>query len=104
MAPLGITSEQEQTLISVITEADRYVRDTPTELIDRDALRQLFDEAIAQLHDTGLCLEGWAGTEGGRLVVDGIHARRLPIYLSRGAALSQHEDVCPIEIRSRRQP
>lgn len=48
---LGVTQDQEDTLLSVIAEADRHIREVPTAAIDRAYLRELFNEALAQLQE-----------------------------------------------------
>lgn len=45
----GITQAQEDTLLSVLAEADRAVRDVPTAEIRIDYVRQLLTEGLAQL-------------------------------------------------------
>lgn len=47
-----LTEREEETLLSVLWEADRHIRETPREHLDIPYLRKLLKEATAQL-DTG---------------------------------------------------
>lgn len=48
-----MTQDQEDTLLSALAEADRYVRETPRDRIDPVVVRRLLDEATAQLPSGG---------------------------------------------------
>jgi hypothetical protein len=50
----GLTKDREDTLLSAIAEADRYIRETATAEIDHDYVRQRLTEGLQQLDDDSL--------------------------------------------------
>lgn len=44
-----MTKDQEDTILSALAEAEREIREMPTEKVDVDYVRQRLEEALAQL-------------------------------------------------------
>jgi hypothetical protein len=54
----GLTQDREDALLSVLAEADRYIRETPTAEIDLGHVRRLLTEGLQQLDESSTRKDG----------------------------------------------